>query len=149
MNRREFVALSATAMGLSAANAQSADKTKRLGLLIGGKEGDGATYPGLVALSEALQQLGWREGLNLSLSRRYAESRPELMAQFAKELVKFDPDVIIAHTTPVVEALMRETAVIPIVFVICFGPAGQRFCSQLHIPRKERNWLRQHRSFAR
>src|SRR5262245_283701 len=34
----------------------------------------------------------------------------------AKELVATHPDVILAHTTPVVAAIKRETRVLPIVF---------------------------------
>jgi putative ABC transport system substrate-binding protein len=53
---------------------------------------------------------------------------------FAKELVALQPDVILAHTTPVVEVLRQESRAIPIVFVTVSDPIGSGFVASLARP---------------
>jgi putative ABC transport system substrate-binding protein len=48
----------------------------------------------------------------------------------AKELVAQQPDVILAHLTPVAAALQRETRSIPIVFVGVSDPVGSGFAGR-------------------
>ena len=52
----------------------------------------------------------------------------------AKELVATQPDVILAHTTPVAVALQRESRVIPIVFVNVSDPIGSGLVASLARP---------------
>ena len=47
---------------------------------------------------------------------RFAADRTDQFQSLAKELVALQPDVILAHMTPVVAALQRESSAIPIVF---------------------------------
>ena len=56
------------------------------------------------------------------------------MEALAKELVELRPDVILASTTPVVAALVRETRTIPIVFVVVSDPVGSGFVASLPRP---------------
>src|SRR5437868_11369587 len=48
---------------------------------------------------EALAALGWVEGKNLSIERRFGGSDGERMAEGAAELVAWHPDVIVALGT--------------------------------------------------
>jgi ABC-type uncharacterized transport system substrate-binding protein len=54
--------------------------------------------------------------------------------QRAQELIALQPDVILAHTTPVAAALQRETRTIPIVFVQVIDPIDQGFVASLARP---------------
>ena len=52
----------------------------------------------------------------------------------AKELVALQPDVILAHSTPVTAALQRESRTIPIVFAPAADPIGSGFVASLPRP---------------
>ena len=65
---------------------------------------------------------------------RFAAGRPDQFQALAKELVALQPDVILAHTTPVVAALQRESRTIPIVFVNVSDPIGSGFIASLARP---------------
>ena len=47
-----------------------------------------------------MRELGYVEGRNLVVERRYGEYKYELLTELAAELVKLNPDVIVAVTTP-------------------------------------------------
>jgi putative ABC transport system substrate-binding protein len=56
------------------------------------------------------------------------------MQFFAREIVNLEPDVIIAQSTPAVQALARETKQIPIVFVNVNDPVASGIVSNLSRP---------------
>ena len=56
------------------------------------------------------------------------------MWKFAKELVELRPDVIVAHSSPVVTTLLGETRNIPIVFVSISDPVGEGFVASFAHP---------------
>lgn len=56
------------------------------------------------------------------------------MTRYAAELVALDPEVLLADTTPSLEALRRQTRTIPIVFVNVADPIGQGFVASLARP---------------
>src|SRR5215831_18370253 len=60
--------------------------------------------------------------------------QPQRVAGFAKELVALKPDVIVAHTTPSVIALRKETNTIPLVFVQISDPIGTGFITNMSHP---------------
>ena len=78
-------------------------------------------------LTTALTKLGWTEGVNLRIEFRWGGGDADRMKRFAKELVDLRPDVILGQTTPVVEALSRETRTIPVVFVNVNDPVASGF----------------------
>jgi putative tryptophan/tyrosine transport system substrate-binding protein len=63
-----------------------------------------------------------------------AASNLESMRKFAKELVDFAPDAILATSTAVTAALQHETQTIPIVFAIVGDPVGSGFVASLSRP---------------
>ena len=71
-------------------------------------------------LQDSLRDLGYIEGRNISFEIRFARDRSELATQFAAELVRLEPDVIVAHFTPAALAAKAATTTIPIVM----APAG-------------------------
>ena len=56
------------------------------------------------------------------------------IARHAAELVAAQPDVIMANSTPVIAALKRATATIPIVFAVVADPVGDGFVASLSRP---------------
>jgi ABC transporter substrate binding protein len=88
----------------------------------------------VTALHEELRKLGWIDGRNLRVDHRWAAGNPERATAFAKELVALKPDVIVAHTTPSVVAMQKQTDTIPIVFVQISDPIGTGFITNLARP---------------
>jgi putative ABC transport system substrate-binding protein len=56
------------------------------------------------------------------------------MLSLSQELVALHPDVIVAHSTPVVAALRQVTQTIPIIFVVVADPVGSGFVTSLARP---------------
>ena len=136
MRRREFTTLlggAALAWPL-AARAEQADRTRRVGVLMGYAETDPQAKALLAAFTQAVSEFGWIEGRNLRMDVRWAPGNTDLMRTFAKELVNLQPDVILTQSTPVTAALKRETSTIPIVFAAVADPVGSGFVASLSRP---------------
>jgi putative ABC transport system substrate-binding protein len=136
MKRREFIAglAGAAAVWPVTAGAQQLDRTRRIGMLIGTADDDPEMKSRLVAFRQGLERRGWSEGRNLQTDTRFAAGKSNQYQTLAKELVALQPDVIIAHTTPVVEAVRKESGTIPIVFVTVSDPVGSGFIVSLAHP---------------
>jgi putative ABC transport system substrate-binding protein len=118
----------------SAARAQQPDKMRLIGVLMGFAESDPTAQAWIAAFRDALKKLGWMEGHNLRIELRWGAADPDKIRTFAKELVDLRPDVIFDQTTPVTDALTRETQTIPIVFVYVADPIGSGFAPSLARP---------------
>ena len=135
MRRREFITLlGGTAAWPLAARAQQPDRMLRIGVLIGYAEDDPETKTRLAAFRQGLEKRGWFEGRNVHIETRFAGHDVNKYGPLAKELVATQPDVILAHTTPVTIALQRESRVIPTVFVNVSDPIGSGFIANLARP---------------
>ena len=133
MRRRDFITLlGAAAAWPTAARAQQADRVRRIGVLMGYAEDDPETKPRLTAFRQMLEKRGWSEGRNVHIETRFAPGSN--YEPLAKELVATQPDVILAHTTPVAAALLRANRVIPVVFVNVSDPIGSGFIASLARP---------------
>ena len=62
-----------------------------------------------------MRALGWVEGQNLLVERRYANGRAELLRPFAEELVRLKVEIIAAWGTAATLAAKNATTTIPIV----------------------------------
>ena len=135
MDRRAFLAGAAALLAAPlAAAAQQADRVRRIGLLIPFAESDVDAQAQIAAFQEALRALGWSEGRNVRIDYRWAAQDPARIRTFAKELVELQPDVILARTTPVTVALLKETRTIPIVFAVVSDPVGDGLVASLARP---------------
>ena len=104
---------------LLAAEAQQMAKIARLGvLLFSTPEGD----PNLAAFRQGLSELGYVEGKNLTTVYRYAEGKPERLANLAVELAALKPDVIFALGGDVAPFARTATNTIPIVMAVSVDP---------------------------
>ena len=78
------------------------------------------------ALFDGLKDLGYQEGRNLIVERRYAEGRSERFQEFAAEMVRLKVDVIIVTTTPAGFAVKSPNTNIPVVFPNAVGSNRKR-----------------------
>ena len=119
MRRRDFikvVAGSAITWRL-AAQAQQAERMRRLGVLMAVAESDADARKGISILQDRLQALGWKGGNNIRIDYRWGNGNPDRIQDLAKELVDLQPDVLVGHTTPSAKGLLKQTHTIPIVFL--------------------------------
>jgi putative ABC transport system substrate-binding protein len=76
-------------------------------------------------LAQVWRDLGWVEGRNLVIDRRYArEKKYEILPSLAAELVSLQPDLILAIGTAAARAAKDATRTIPIVFARSADPVG-------------------------
>jgi putative ABC transport system substrate-binding protein len=133
MKRREFITLlgGAAAWPL-AARAQQARKTHTIGYLspaVSVFQGNFGPY-----FFNALQELGWIEGQNIAIERRYAENRLERLPELASELVRLNVEVIVAAGTLGPLAAKRATSTIPIVMTAAGDPLASGLVASLAHP---------------
>src|SRR6516225_6259559 len=107
MQRRELIAgLGSTAAWPLVARAQQAGKIYRIGYFwLGAQPPD----PQKTQPWPTLRKLGYVEGSNLVVERRFAAGRRDRLAAFASELVSLKPDVILAHGGQAAEAANQTT----------------------------------------
>jgi putative ABC transport system substrate-binding protein len=107
MRRREFITLlGGTAVAWPiAAGAQQSERMRRIGVLMGFGENDPEGMLWLSSFTRAFQELGWTDRRNVHMDVRWGTSIVERQQMLAKELVSLQPDVILAHGTPVTAAL--------------------------------------------
>jgi putative ABC transport system substrate-binding protein len=136
MRRREFIAGlgGAAAIWPLAARAQQGERVRRIGVLVGGNENDPEMQPRVAPFRQELEKLGWSEGRNIRIETVFAASKTDQYSRLAKEMIATQPEVIFAHTTPLVAALRRESRTIPIVFVNVSDPIGSGLVESLARP---------------
>jgi putative ABC transport system substrate-binding protein len=135
MKRREFVALIGGAATLALpAYAQQPAKMKRVGVLMGTSESD-PDQKALVSLfTQALAELGWKEGANLHIEYRWAAGETSRLPALAAELARLAPDAIFGQGTPVTRALRQAAPTTPVVFVNVSDPVSTGLVSTLAHP---------------
>ena len=131
IRRREFILLGggAAAAWPLAARAQQAGKVARIGYL--------AVRSPMSAdevFLQGLRELGWIEGQNISIERRFSAGNFDRLKEFAAELVGLKVDVIVAVASAGTQAAKAATASIPICFMNAGDPVGQGFVSSLAHP---------------
>jgi putative ABC transport system substrate-binding protein len=136
MRRREFISLigSAAASWPLATRAQQPERVRRVGVLMGISDSDPEAKPRVEALQDGLRDLGWTEGRNIHLDYRWTAGDVDRTEQFAKEIVELKPEVLVAHSTPVVKALLQLASTTPMVFVLVADPIGSGFVTSLAHP---------------
>jgi putative tryptophan/tyrosine transport system substrate-binding protein len=88
MRRRDFVkGIAGSATWSLAARAQQPEKMRRIGVLMSFAAEDTVAQARLAEFQQALQQLGWMDGLNVRIDVRWSASEPERTRKYAAELV--------------------------------------------------------------
>ena len=112
MHRREFLRVVAMLATPCTVTAQQAAPVRRMGVLF---TSAGPSTAGRAIFIQSLRDLGWIEGQNLSIERRYANNNAELVPALATELVQLKVEVIVTSGSVASLAAKRATTTIPIV----------------------------------
>src|SRR5262245_8449709 len=102
------------------AAAQQAKKIPQIGLLnFGTSEAD---RPRQQPLLQGLRDLGWIEGQNIVIERRYANANRSQLPDIAAELVRLRVDVIVVRDSVAIGPATQATKTIPIVIAVSGDP---------------------------
>jgi putative ABC transport system substrate-binding protein len=132
--RRQLLALlgGAAAWPL-AARGQQGERMRRIGVLMSVADGP-VGQARLSAFLKGLEQLGWIDGRNVQVDRRWVAGDPERARTHAAELVALGPDVILASGDHSVVAARQATRTVPIVFTLVSDPVGTGYAETLARP---------------
>jgi putative ABC transport system substrate-binding protein len=132
--RREFITLlgGTVAWPLVARAQRQAAKLPTIGYL-------GPTSPenkgrNTAAFLQRLRELGWSEERTIVIEHRWAEGRPERVAEIAAEFVRLKVDVIVTTSSNDSIAMKRATPITPIVFAVSGDPVGAGLVASLARP---------------
>src|SRR5450432_320382 len=133
MRRREFTTLIGCAALLPrATRAQQASSLPRVGLVsIGADPGDPVVFRPFLG---QLRELGYIEGRNISLERRFAAGRDELIGDFVADLVQRKVDIIVVTGDRESTTAKNATATIPIVTIVATDPIRTGLAASLARP---------------
>jgi putative ABC transport system substrate-binding protein len=140
--RRKFlVALGGTAFAWPlvatcplAVHAQTASTVRRIGFMLPGLARADSSRLVLNAFHQGLQEHGWIEGQNLSVEYRFAEGDQKQLPEIAMELVRLGLEVIVAESSPAIQAAKNATQSIPIVMATSIDPVQSGFVESLSRP---------------
>jgi putative tryptophan/tyrosine transport system substrate-binding protein len=131
MRRRDFITLAGAAAAWPlAANAQQTRKLPLIGVLNPGSN----DVPGAIGFYEGLRELGYIEGLNIAIERRYGDWKTDRFQQTTADLVRLQVDVIVVMSTSPARAAKQATSMIPIVVGGMADPVGDELVVSLARP---------------
>jgi len=113
-----------------AAGAQKKGKLPLIGLLNPGS----ADTPGVVGFYAGLQELGYTEGLNITIERRYGDWNTDKFKELAADLAQLKVDVIVVASTTPARAAKQATRIVPIVVAGMADPVGDELVVSLSRP---------------
>ena len=117
------------------ARAQQGEQVKRVGMLIGSAISNSSeSKASLDTFVQGLAKLGWTEGRNLKIESLSAVGNPDNvsgyeteLATLAPALAALAPDIIFTNGTRTLDAMLRATKTVPIVFVNVTDPTNVAF----------------------
>jgi len=115
------------------AQAQQADRIRRVGVLMNLAADDPESPLRLAAFMQGMREQGWTVGRNVRIDSRGAGSADRFQ-RYAAELAALAPNVFLAHGTTAITALQQATRSVPIVFVNATDPVGAGFVASLQRP---------------
>lgn len=95
---------------------------------------------------QGLRELGHIDGQNITIEYRRSAGEVEHLATLAKELVRLKVDLIVARSTPAIEAAKNVTKTIPMRDARSRRPGQKRLRRQLGAPRREHHGQFQYQS---
>src|SRR5215831_14156399 len=130
MERRIFI--SAVMASLATAirtNAQPSSRVWRVAYLIA-EPAPNLDRP----FDSAMKELGYVEGRNLIMDRKTLGARREVPEEMVRDVVRLDPDLIVAWAGPIALAVKGATTRIPVVFIAVRGPIERGLVPSLARP---------------
>ncbi len=140
IDRRTFLETlvgSLLAAPLAVEGQQPDGKVYRLGLLsTATAPASSDQWAAVKLVPRALRKLGYVEGQNLLVERRYAGGTLDRLPGMARELVQLGANVIFAVGAPTIRAAKDATATTPIVFYANFDPVANELELEANILRE-------------
>ncbi len=125
MRRRDFVAVLGGAAATSLTlRARAQTSTKRPTVAMLAVSTPATTEPNRSAFLQGMRESGRTEGVDFGFVERYADGFLERLPALADELVRLNPDVILAQTSSAAQATARATTSIPIVVAVMADRLG-------------------------
>ena len=122
MSRRDLLLAACASVLVAPLGSLAQPRVWRIGFLSGGPRPADGGVPN--ALRQALADLGYVDGKNVTYAARWAESRAERLPDLAAELVNLPVDLLLTIGGPAADAAKNATRAIPIV-VVAPGDAEQ------------------------
>ena len=133
MSGKIFVSLLTTVLlGTVSAQAQQPTKVPRIGYL--SAVSPSANLARREAFRQGLRELGYVEGKNIVIERRFAEGKLDRLNEFAAEFVRLKVDVIVTAAPSSTRAAKAATSTIPIVMAFDNDPVANGFIASLARP---------------
>ena len=125
MHRATFLPACALLLALCGiVEAQQVPKVPRIGYLV-------TSSP---AFQQGLRDLGYVEGKNIVIERRYANGKSDQLRSLATELVNLNVDIIVSSGPTATRPAKEATSTIPIVMSFDDDPIGSGFIASLNRP---------------
>lgn len=125
----------AVAVAIGAAASSQAAAQAPVGSMPGIAYLDGSDVPRwFEGFRRGLSDLGYVEGRNINIERRSADGQSGRLASLASEIVKLEPQVIVASGSRPALAARNATSTIPIVIAFATDPVGLGLVSSLARP---------------
>ncbi len=112
--------------------AQPAEKTARLGFVDIASQA--RPFPAVDEFWKRIHELGWSEGGNLVVERRFAEGHVDRLPGLMADVVDRKIDVLVTWGTPAAIAAKKATTTIPIVAATMGDPIGTGLATSLAHP---------------
>src|SRR5262245_54924322 len=122
MKRREFITLIGGAAAWPLAARAQPRSMPLIGLLSSTSELP--WQPFVAAVFQGLKEQGYVPGANVIVETRWADGQYDRLPEFAAELVRLCPSVIVAIAPPAARAAKAATSSIPIVFSTSGDPVA-------------------------
>lgn len=131
ISRRRFIAGASLLVIAVAANAQ---KLPRIGLLSIGTDPVKPNLNVWVPFLDELRRLGYEEGRNIAIERRFAGGQQDRMAEFVADLARLRVDVVVATGDIECIAARRAMPATPLVMVLVQDPVAVGLVASLAQP---------------
>jgi putative tryptophan/tyrosine transport system substrate-binding protein len=129
VKRREFITGMAAAAWPLSARAQQG-KVRRIGFLR--YAAPNAAH--LESFRRGLRDLGYVEGLNITIDERYASGIYDRLPSLIAELIAVKPDVIVIDGTATAKVVQAATNSVPIVFTLAADPVADGLAASMSRP---------------
>ena len=114
------------------AEAQQSGKTPRIGFVEAGAPSANQHF--LDAFKRGLRELGYVEGQNVAVEKRWAEGQNDRFPALVAELIRLKIDLLLMASTSGALEAKAATTTIPIIFVGAADPVGNRLVASMGRP---------------
>ena len=120
------------AFGAASGQAQQPNKVPRIGFVTAGSRSTIAAR--IEAFRQGLRDLGYTEDKSIVIEWRFAQGKPDRIAELVAELVRLKVDLILSAGSAVTGPAKEATRTIPIVMAQDTDPLGNGFVASLARP---------------